>query len=155
MSLIMISDSATSLRPWQPCAWVKIGTWAGVGGNCQLWAGEVDLGISPSKTQFSFPRPGLKGQELESERLVLILPPRITTCDPHEVADMGLVDMGFVEYQSRQNWSKDTPQGCWSWVSWRFQSQGVALQLGCVDSSLALWKGASGEGDSSIISSWT
>lgn len=50
-SLIMVSDRATSFRPWQPCGWVRTGTWAGVGGNCQsLWLGEVNPGISPSKT---------------------------------------------------------------------------------------------------------
>ena len=26
-SLIMVSDRATSFRPWQPCGWVRTGTW--------------------------------------------------------------------------------------------------------------------------------
>ena len=87
----MVSDRATSFRPWQPCGWVRTGAWIGVGGSCQSWFGEVNPGISPSKTWlFLSAQPGRARAAVRE--LVLIPPPRITTCDHHDVADMGLVE---------------------------------------------------------------
>lgn len=63
-SLIMVSDRATSFRPWQPCGWVRTGAWIGVGGSCQSWFGEVNPGISPSKIGFSS-QLSLEGQGLQ------------------------------------------------------------------------------------------